>query len=65
LDILDDFSHYTWNFPLRHKSDACSVLVDFFAYVQTQFQRPILALQTDKDEEFENALFRHFHSDTM
>jgi hypothetical protein len=37
LVILDDYTHYVWSFPLKHKSDVLSVLATFFAYVQTQF----------------------------
>uniref|UniRef100_A0A453J2V5 Integrase catalytic domain-containing protein n=1 Tax=Aegilops tauschii subsp. strangulata TaxID=200361 RepID=A0A453J2V5_AEGTS len=26
LVILDDYSHYFWTFPLRHKSDTVDIL---------------------------------------
>jgi histone deacetylase 1/2 len=55
LVILDDYSHYAWTFPMRHKSEVASLLTAFYAYVQTQFQRPILALQTDNGREFDNS----------
>jgi histone deacetylase 1/2 len=55
LVILDDYSHYVWSFPLRYKSEVVTHLSAFFAYVQTQFQRRILALQTDNGREFDNA----------
>ena len=58
LVILDDFTHYVWTFPLKHKSEVASVLTEFHAYVRTQFQRPILALQTDNGREFDNASMR-------
>jgi hypothetical protein len=44
--ILDDYSHFTWTFLLRHKSDLRSHLVKFHDYVSMQFQRPIAGLQT-------------------
>ena len=47
LVILDDYSHFVWTFPLRRKSDVAATLIAFYAYVSTQFGRPILALQTD------------------
>jgi len=53
--ILDDFTHYVWTFPLKHKSEVTTVLVEFYAYVRTQFQLPILSLQTDNGKEFDNA----------
>ena len=39
---------------MRHKSDVLSVLTEFYAYVQTQFERPILGFQTDNGKEFDN-----------
>ncbi|XBI39323.1 hypothetical protein VPH35_124123 [Triticum aestivum] len=55
LVILDDYTHYVWTFPLKHKSEILQILVEFFVYVQTQFQLPIFALQTDNGREFDNA----------
>lgn len=60
LVVLDDYSHYVWTFPLRHKSDVFRTLVSFYAFVQTQFGRPILAFQTDNGGEFDNHAFRSF-----
>ena len=60
LVVLDDYSHYVWTFPLRHKSDILPTLVSFHAFVQTQFGRPILAFQTDNGGEFVNTAFRSF-----
>jgi hypothetical protein len=37
LVILDDCTHYSWTFPLRHKSDMFPALSHFFTYVSTQF----------------------------
>jgi hypothetical protein len=35
LVILDDYSHYAWTFPLRHKSDVLPTLISFHAFVRT------------------------------
>ncbi|WVZ88685.1 hypothetical protein U9M48_035177 [Paspalum notatum var. saurae] len=35
LVVLDDFSHYSWTFPLRSKSEAFSTISHFFAWVST------------------------------
>jgi histone deacetylase 1/2 len=60
LVLIDDLTHYTWTFPLHAKSDVYACLLAFHAYVQTQFQLPLLALQTDNGKEFDNiALRRH------
>jgi len=58
--VLDDYSHYVWTFPLKHKSDVLPTLICFHAFVQTQFGRPILAFQTDNVKEFDNKAFRSF-----
>ena len=60
LVLIDDFTHYIWTFPLRAKSDVFDCLIAFHAYVRTQFQLPLLALQTDNGKEFDNlAMRRH------
>jgi transposase InsO family protein len=60
LVILDDFTHYVWTFPLRHKSDVLGTFVSFHAFVQTQFQCSIACLQTDNSKEFDNHALRSF-----
>jgi len=60
LVLLDDYSHYTWTFPLRRKSDVFHKLVSFHAFAQVQFGRSILAFQTDNGKEFDNHAFRSF-----
>jgi hypothetical protein len=60
--ILDEFSHFTWSFPLRHKSDVLPTLIAFHAFVLTQFQHPIMCLQTDNDKKFDNHTSRSFFS---
>jgi len=60
LVILDDFSHYSWTFPLRLKSDTFTTLSHFFAWVSTQFGRPIQAIQCDNGREFDNSTSRSF-----
>ncbi|KAK1695384.1 hypothetical protein QYE76_012081 [Lolium multiflorum] len=58
LVILDDYSHFVWTFPLRRKSDVATTLTAFFAFIFTQFGRPIHALQTDNSKEFDNITIR-------
>jgi hypothetical protein len=52
LVVLDDFTHYSWTFPLRNKSDTCTTLQNFFEYVRTQFHVTIKYLQCDNGGEF-------------
>ena len=58
LVLIDDYSHYVWTFPLRAKSEVYSCIVAFHTYVRTQFQMPLLALQTDNGREFDNHALR-------
>ena len=55
LVVVDDFSHYSWTFPLRFKSEAFSTLSHFFAWVSTQFGLTIKVVQCDNGREFDNA----------
>jgi transposase InsO family protein len=54
LILLDDFSHYCWSFPLRHKSEVHRHIVDFIAYAQTQFATTPKSFQADNGTEFVN-----------
>jgi hypothetical protein len=60
LVIFDDFTHYLWTFPLKLKSDTFATLSNFFAYVSTQFDRTIKAIQCDNGREFDNSSTRIF-----
>jgi hypothetical protein len=60
LVIPDDFTHYLWTFPLKHKSDTFTTLSNFFAYVSTQFSRIVKAIQCDNGREFDNSSTRIF-----
>ena len=53
--IVNDFSHYSWTFPLRLKSDTFKTLSHFFAWVSTQFGSTIQAIQCDNGREFDNS----------
>lgn len=63
LVLLDDFTHFVWTFPLRHKSEVAAKIISFHAYIRTQFARPIRAIQTDNGREFDNSDLRKFYSD--
>ncbi|MGG7011633.1 UNVERIFIED_CONTAM: DDE-type integrase/transposase/recombinase, partial [Limosilactobacillus fermentum] len=53
--LLDDFSHYLWVFPLRHKSDATSHLNSFVAYMKNHFNTTIKTVQCDNGTEYRNS----------
>ncbi|WVZ54995.1 hypothetical protein U9M48_005716 [Paspalum notatum var. saurae] len=60
LVVVDDFSHYSWTFPLRFKSKVFSTLSHFLAWVSTQFGLTIKAVQCDNGREFDNNASRSF-----
>jgi hypothetical protein len=60
LVILDDFTHYLQTFPLKLKPDTFTTLSNFFAYVPTQFDRTVKAIQCDNGREFDNSFTRIF-----
>jgi histone deacetylase 1/2 len=60
LVILDDYSHYVWNFPLRAKSDVHKLFINFRQYVLTHFGLPIRFIQYDNGKEFDNNQNQNF-----
>ena len=53
--VVDDFSYYSWTFPLRAKSEIFPTLLHFFAWVSTQFGLTVKAVQCDNGREFDNS----------
>ena len=45
--FIDNFTRYTWLYPLKLKSDVLSVLTDFQLRVEKQFSHKILSLWSD------------------
>lgn len=54
LVLIDDYSHYTWTYPLRHKSDATNTIVHLYAQILNQFHLSIRCLQCDNGDKFIN-----------
>jgi hypothetical protein len=54
LILIDDYSCYTWTFPLRFTSDVPSTFCEFYQYVLMQFRLPIQSVQCDNGKEFDN-----------
>ena len=50
--FIDDFSKYTWLFPLRKKSDVLSTFTEFRKKVENQFSTIIVSFQSDWGGEF-------------
>ena len=60
--MLDDFSHFCWTFPLRHKSEVHRHLVEFIAFARMQFSVIPKAFQADNGTEFLNRATTDFLS---
>ena len=52
ISFVDDYSRYTWIFPLRLKSEALTVFTYFNKMIERQFQLQIQCLQTDWGGEY-------------
>lgn len=54
LLIIDDYSRYSWLFPLHYKSEVKQTLVYFKYYVATQFHTNVKTVRSDNRGEFVN-----------
>uniref|UniRef100_A0A803P2C0 Integrase catalytic domain-containing protein n=1 Tax=Cannabis sativa TaxID=3483 RepID=A0A803P2C0_CANSA len=50
IHFVDDFSRYTWIYPLKAKSDALGAFIQFKNLVENQFDTKIKKFQTDWGE---------------
>ena len=57
--FIDDFTRYTWLYPLKLKSDVFQVFIDFQHRVERHFNQKIMSFQYDWGGEFQ-ALSKHF-----
>lgn len=61
--FIDDFSRYTWLFPLRQKSDFGNIFEQYQLFVENQFGCKIKVFQSDGGTEFTNRkLQSHFRN---
>ncbi|KAK1424394.1 hypothetical protein QVD17_19723 [Tagetes erecta] len=61
--FVDDYSRFSWFYPLKSKTDFYSVLPMFIQLVQTQFSRKIKVFQSDGGTEFVNHIVRKIFED--
>ena len=57
--FIDDFTRYTWLYPLKLKGDVESVFLNFQLRVERQFDRKIINFQSDWGGELQS-LTKHF-----
>jgi hypothetical protein len=60
LIVLDNYTHYVWTLPIRHKTEVPSILRNFYCYIRTQFHLSIQSIQCDNGREFDNNDMRTF-----
>ena len=51
LTIVDDYTHFTWIFLMKHKDEAQPLIKRFFSYVSTQFASHIKIFRSDNGGE--------------
>ena len=57
---MDDFTKYTWLYPLKHKSQAYTTFVTFEKMVKTQFNSHVKLFRSDNGKEYVNNIFGQF-----
>lgn len=50
--FVDQFTHYIWFYPLRHKSDVKSIFIRWKALVETRFQHKLISFYSDNGGEY-------------
>lgn len=52
--FIDDFTRFTWLYPLVYKSEMCAKFMEFKAFVEKQFGFPLKILRSDGGGEYKN-----------
>jgi histone deacetylase 1/2 len=52
VHFIDDFSRFTWIFPLKQKSETIHAFNQFKNLVENQFNKKIRAIQCDGGGEY-------------
>jgi hypothetical protein len=60
--FIDDWSRFTWIYPLHHKSEVFANFVKFKLLVENQFPTKIKQLQSDGGGEYTSIQFQSFLS---
>jgi hypothetical protein len=58
--FVDDYSRFSWLYPLKLKSDVLSCFAQFKILVENLFSCSIKQLQTDNGGEYASMAFKHF-----
>ncbi|PKU59058.1 Retrovirus-related Pol polyprotein from transposon TNT 1-94 [Dendrobium catenatum] len=60
VSFVDDYSQFTWLFPLKNKSEVFETFVKLKQLIENQFNSKIKILRTDGGAEYINNMFRKF-----
>ncbi|KAB2608352.1 hypothetical protein D8674_011520 [Pyrus ussuriensis x Pyrus communis] len=58
--FVDEYTRFTWIFPMCNKSDVFAIFLKFYAFIHTQFGLTIKGLQTDGGGEYTSKRFTSF-----
>lgn len=50
--FVNNFTHYIWYYPMRHKSDVKSIFIRWKALVEKRFQHKLITLYSDNGGEY-------------
>ena len=56
--FVDDYSHYSWIFNIKHRSELLQVYSNFEKMVETQFSKRIKIFRSDKAFAYTNYVFQ-------
>ncbi|RDX67605.1 hypothetical protein CR513_53499, partial [Mucuna pruriens] len=63
VSFIDDCTHVTWIFLMKHKYEVCQIFFDFFRLAKNQLNKSIKRLWSYNDTEFVNLEFSKFLKD--
>jgi hypothetical protein len=65
LNVVDDFSKYTWLYSLETKSKVCATFLRFKQLVETYFNTKIISVLSDNDDKFRPSNLSHFNGNLL
>ena len=60
LTFIDDRTHYTWTYVLKHKSEVLDAFLRWKAFVERSSGRKLRAIRTDNGGEYTSSKFNDY-----